>query len=131
MEALPKREIKHWGTVHEVEPMLLDSIHGDGKKWLQFQYIEYRPYYYVARVDSGVNLEDEEMAETINDWIIDEIFEEMTELMPNAQYDEWQDKGYTKETLYFPIPPLEMPCGYWCGETSEADERQIGQNTAI
>ena len=111
--------------------MLLDSIHGNGKRWLEFSYIEYRPYYYVARVDSSMNLEDEEMDEEIKGWLVDKIFEEMTDFMTEEQYDEWQGNGYTRETLHFPIPPLEMPCGYGCRETSETAERLNVQNKEI
>lgn len=114
MRKLPSRKENLWGKEHDVEPMLLDAIRGDGKQIVYFGYTEHRPYFYVVRIDSNDPTDGDPWYDEVHPWIINQIFEEMTEFMTEDLYDEWQENGFVVDHPHFPIPPLEIPCGsYW------------------
>jgi asparagine synthetase B (glutamine-hydrolysing) len=118
MKPLPERKSSLWGTEYDVIPYLIDAIHGDGKQWLWFGYLDDRPSYYVVRVDSSViaNNDNDQWADEVLEWIYEAIDEEMREFMTDEQHDEWQEKGYLEGDRQWPIPPLECPCGSEWGE---------------
>ena len=113
MIPLPERPVHLWGTEHQVIPYLIEAIHGNGQKWLWFGYMDDRPWFYVARVDSSVvaNNNNEKWSDEVLPWIEDQIEDEMMEFMTEEQCDQWREQGYLDGDRPWPIPPLEMPCG--------------------
>lgn len=54
------REVEFWGQKHTITPALVDKIHGDGLQVVWLSSINTRPFYYVLRIDSSIELDDDE-----------------------------------------------------------------------
>lgn len=126
MIPLPERPVSLWGTDHQVIPYLIEAIHGDGKQWLWFGYMEDRPWFYVVRVDSSVRSQNnnDKWCYEVLAWIYEQIEDEGTYFLTDEQHDEWRNKGYVEGDTLWPIPPLDMPRGSEWGEY-EPDENDL------
>lgn len=62
MKKLKAVQGEWWGREYSVNPYLLDYVHVDGKQCIWFENMDDRPNFYVVKIDSGVNL-DEDMDE--------------------------------------------------------------------
>lgn len=58
-------EVEHvcrfWGDDYNITPRLVDKILGDGKQLIQLEPLNTRPDYYVVRIDSRWNLDDDDV----------------------------------------------------------------------
>jgi hypothetical protein len=93
-ELLKPFRTEHWGTMHDIEPALLDKVYGDGKRLLQLFPINERPSYWVVRVDSKCHRDD-----ALYD-ILDDIYEQIDEQFGSPSED---DLGVGDERPYFPM----------------------------
>ena len=99
---LNKQTVTHWGKDYIITPVLLDKVFGDGKQTIELSPMNTRPDYYVARIDSSVDISDND--DTINyleleDGVIDNI---------QSVYGVGSGDGD-------PFPALDLDCGYgWC-----------------
>ena len=105
MTPLPTRKGRLWGTEYDVVPYLLDDQHGDGKQWIWFGYMDDRPNYYVARVDSAADMDTEGWYDDVLPWIEETIQYEAAEFMTDEQDDEWQATGCVTDRAW-PVPPM-------------------------
>lgn len=131
MIPLPERKAPLWGTEYDVIPYLVSSIHGDGKQWLWFRYMDDRPWFYVVRVDSSVRAknDNEQWRYDVLEWIENQIEDEGTTFLSDEQYDEWREKGYIEGDRPWPCPPLEAACGSdWGGYDPSAEDLATVKN---
>ena len=127
MKPLPVRKRCFWGEEYDIIPYLIDAIHGDGKQWMWFGYLEDRPSFYVARVDSSFDPGsgfDGDPSESIIGWLEDQILDEAMEFFSDEEYEEYSKKGYLDDGGNWPIPPLEMACGSQWGRY-KPDENEV------
>lgn len=119
MEKLQEEVGRLWGNDTKFHPYLLEYVHGDGLQLIWFQYMEDRPRHYVVRVDSKDDVDDvddEGLMDDVIGEVMDAIRDESTSHMSESQYDEFDNIGYfDKCDRNWPIPPLEVPCGYSWG----------------
>lgn len=92
------REISLWGEVYdkEFEPPVVSKIQGDGKQLIYFGTIDQRPRWWLLRIDSGINIEDDFDTETFfyepiedefgrqDEWVYEEDF-------PKSEFSEYYD----------------------------------------
>lgn len=126
MIPLPTRKGSLWGTEYDVVPYLIEAIHGDGKRWIWYEYLEDRPNFYVVRVDSSCNLGTDDVDNdddyAVVDWIDEQIRDEGMCFLSEEQYEEYSENGYIEDGADFPVPPLEMPCGSAWGKYTPDEE---------
>jgi hypothetical protein len=129
MTPLTTRKERLWGQEYDVAPYLLRAIHGDGKQWLHFGYLDDRPWYYVVRVDSSVvaNNDNNTWYEEVLEWIYEQLEEEGRELMTDEQDEEWGETGNI-ENREWPIPPITNNCGCeWGSYTPLPEDLEIAK----
>lgn len=125
MIPLPTRQCSLWGTPYDVTPYLLEFVHGDGKQWFWIGYMDDRPNFYVARVDSGVSLDGpEQWHKCVMPRLEDAILAEALNLASDADYEEYCETGFIADREW-PMPPLECPCGTNWGHYTPTTEDQI------
>lgn len=106
-EQTSPREISLWGTVCDeaFEPPLVEKIQGDGKQLIYFGTIDQRPRYWLLRIDSGIDLEEDFDEETLcyepieeefgtqDEWVSEDNFQwsEFTEYYDT--YEEYQEEN--------------------------------------
>lgn len=64
-QAIRRRKVCFWGTEYRIVPRLVDWIHGDGLKVIFLTPLATRPWYYIARVDSGLELDNRSYEEGV------------------------------------------------------------------
>lgn len=126
MTPLPEHKIHFWGEDHIVIPYLLDAIHGDGKKWIYFAYLDDRPWFYAVRIDSAIKLDNDNFYEEVLDWIHASVEDEAMEFMTDDQLDQWESED-DMEDRPWPIPPRN-PCGSeWDNYTPTKEDLEIAK----
>lgn len=92
------REISLWGSVCDkaFEPPLVSKIQGDGKQLIYFGTIDQRPRWWLLRIDSGIDIEDDFDTESLcyepiedefgrqDEWVSEEKF-------PESEFSEYYD----------------------------------------
>jgi hypothetical protein len=109
-----------WGEDHVITPALVEETHGDGMQLIHVTPIDTRPNYYVLRIDSGVDLENEIFSD--HDKEVYGTIKEMLLQMIEGEYDnidryEENEKGlyYDDETepFEYEFPILSWGGGMW------------------
>ena len=82
---IERRTCKYlWGKRHFVVPRLVDKIFGNGRTLLALYPINFRPYHFVVRIDSGWSISNwVDGPKTPSEWI-DEVYDATEE-----EYVEW------------------------------------------
>lgn len=55
-----KRKVSFWGADYEIEPVICSKIQGDGLQLVYVQSMDQRPNYWLLRIDSKANVEDDD-----------------------------------------------------------------------
>lgn len=80
-----KRTVSFWGEDHEIEPVICSDIQGDGLQLVYVQSMDQRPNYWLLRIDSKINVEDDDFdVETL----LEPLEEEFGREPENYCYDE-------------------------------------------
>ena len=100
-----RHKTRFWGSDYFVTPRLVDWIHGDGLQVIQLVALNSRPNYYLARIDSTVEL-DGNFCDVLLDDLIDAIEEQY-----GPDYEEWEaDNGRTYRR-HHPFPAASFDSG--------------------
>lgn len=117
---LKRQTIEMWGSTYEFTPALVTEIFGDGKQFIKFFPMNYRPLFYLIRVDSGWD-EDSSGENPIVDHT-DEIWE--------AIEDEFgvccEERGDCECDGYELFPTTSCTSGCVWATLSERDVKKLG-----
>lgn len=90
-----KRETTFWGQEYTIEPEIIENIHGDGLQCVYLTPIDTRPNYYVLRIDSSIDIEDD----FVNEIDICEMMLQMIE-EEHDNIDDYEEIHTGNETSY-------------------------------
>ena len=97
-----ERTVRFWGQEHQVTPLLLREVLGDGKRLMWFQPLAYRPNYYVIQVDSR-------WAEDAFYDHLEEVYDALAFWFGETNDDDEDDEGNPVEEKGWPM--LNTSCG--------------------
>lgn len=101
-----KRTVSFWGEDHEIEPVICSDIQGDGLQLVYVQSMDQRPNYWLLRIDSKINVEDDDFdVETL----LEPLEEEFGREPENYCYDE---KEFIKAKKDKKHPGHDCACDY-------------------
>ena len=115
------REIEFWGQKHTITPALVSELHGDGLQVVWLSSIDTRPFYWVLRIDSSVDIENDESLskeDQSNYGSIEELLVQMTEEeYGNIDRYKENDEGKYFDTYDDSVEPFEYdtPMMSWGG----------------
>lgn len=118
------RTVRFWGSDHEVTPVLVSEVHGDGLQIVYLEPLFTRPNYYILRIDSSVDLYDDESLPEVdkqNYGSVQELLLQMVEEEYDCldRYDEGKDGLYFDpyddeiEPFEYEFPMLDWGGGSW------------------
>lgn len=55
-----KRRVSFWGEDFEIEPVICSEVQGDGLQLVYVQSMDQRPTYWILRIDSETNVENDD-----------------------------------------------------------------------
>ena len=55
-----KRTVSFWGEDYDIEPVICSKVQGDGLQLVYVQSLDQRPNYWLLRIDSKINVEDDD-----------------------------------------------------------------------
>jgi hypothetical protein len=117
-QAIRRRKVHFWGTEYRIVPRLVDWIHGDGLKVISLTPLATRPWYYVARVDSRLELDNrsyEEGVELFCGDALNQLLESIEDEFYQAE-DEWTHDNGRTYMRHNDWPALNDSCGCSWGE---------------
>lgn len=117
-----KRKVRWWGEEHEIEPVICETIIGDGLQLVYLSTIDQRPNYWLIRIDSKTIIDDGEFDfETIltpleedfgrvpdEGWLEESEFKELKEKGELEDFENVED--YQSDCKY---PALSWAGGSW------------------
>jgi hypothetical protein len=111
---MKSRIVEFWGRRHRITPRLVDKIFGDGKQIIYLTPLNTRPNYYIACIDSRVDMDADSF---LND-VLPEIQEEVEEEFGPS-------RGPRGRMVPFPAP--DWDCGYaWgCAKEDGVEARKL------
>lgn len=118
------REIEFWTVKHLIAPALVDEINGDGLQIVWLSSIDCRPFYWIIRIDSSINIHDNESLseeDKHNYGSIEELLLQMIEEQYDniSRYQENSDGKYFDpydddvEPFEYDTPMLSWGGGSW------------------
>lgn len=116
---------KLWGQPHDIKPCLIEKIHGDGLQLVALTPIDTRPNYYVLRIDSSIDLDDDDTLNKEDREYYGSIMELLLQMVEEDHinidsYEENNEGKYfdsfdeTIEPFEYEFPMLSWGGGYWC-----------------
>lgn len=118
-EETSERETTFWGDKFTIKPVLVDTILGDGLQLAYLGTIDQRPHYWLIRIDSKTDMEDEDFDyETILEPI-----EECCGRVPEEGYIDEEEFNEIKNNIFMDCyesyedykEACEYPHVYWQG----------------
>lgn len=146
LDFLTREQILHlWGQPYTDKLYLVDGIHGDGQQLIWFETMNSRPFYYLIRVDSSLDVENGDDYDLLSDEdnsaygsfteMIMQMIEEEVGNIDN--YEEQIDGLYTNEQeraegfepFEYKFPMFSLGAGYSWGEMDiESTIREMNRN---
>lgn len=127
MTPLKRSKDEFWGQPCWVRPYLISKIFGDGKELIWFLYLDDRPDFYVARVNSGTLKAIEKQSDRWYDDIMPDIEEsiadEAMDFYREIHWKEYDRDGYVSATRDWPIPPYNGSGTSWGAYTGPLIQR--------
>ena len=100
---LPREKVSLWGSEYSIRPTLIEQKIGDGKVLLVYSPMDYRPHYFLLRVDT--TWDDQHPAD-----LIESIFQA---IQGEVDLDDWlRNRGY-------------QPGGDWEGSSWQESRREV------
>lgn len=128
-----RQDVTLWGQPHRVKPALAHAVLGDGRTLLGFQTLNYRPNYYLIRVDSRAAAADPDARrDDFVEEVIDALADEFSTI--EREYEHLREDGWTDAEIDSPkgwrltdFPVLSLDCGYcwWTEIEPAAPERGV------
>jgi hypothetical protein len=114
-----------WGSRLTFHPYLLDKVFGDGHQWVKFWPMNYRPLFYLVRVDQTWNLYDDLQDDGSFRYYTDDIVDAIeNELGSYGDLDE-EDEGPLDGFERWPIPVPQTFMGWCWGPIDQHELREL------
>lgn len=118
------QNVRFWGSDYVVTPALVSEIHGDGLQIVWLSSLFTRPNYYILRVDSSIDLNDDESLSEIDKQNYGAVYELLLQMIEEEydcldRYDEGKDGLYFDpyddevEPFEYEFPMLNWGGGSW------------------
>jgi len=102
---------KFWGDDYTITPRLVDRVFGDGKQLIQLEPLNTRPNYYIVRIDSSWNIDNDDDTDLFIDHL-DEIYNAIEEQFgAKCQHTDPDDCG-CDEDQGFPVLSADSGVGW-------------------
>lgn len=114
-----RHKVKFWGSPHMITPRLITEVFGDGKKLISIEPTDWRPNYYVVRVDSSwstSNWEHDDEKVEPREWL-DKVLDAIGDQFGDCYYDDWAANK--------PFPVLSSGSGVSWGEMGDDVAEEI------
>lgn len=99
-KATASRTVSFWGTDYTVTPALVDEVHGDGLQVVWLSSINTRPNYYLLRIDSSIQLSNDESLSEKDQYSYGTVMELLLHMV-SEQYGDLCRYDVNKEGKYF------------------------------
>jgi len=118
--ATKEHEASLWGQKSTIKPCLIEGIHGDGLQLVYLEPIDTRPNYYVLRIDSAIDVKNDESMSNEDQSEYGTVWEMLLRMIeeeyPNIDsFKENKDGTYTHCSDEDDVITGEFPCLSWSG----------------
>lgn len=104
-DELHRHKTRFWGRNCIITPRLVDWIHGDGLQVIYFMPLNTRPNYYVVRIDSKIDLENDSLLD-----LLDDLYVAIGDQFGRS-YEEWEHENGRTYTRHNYWPALSADSG--------------------
>lgn len=118
------QNVRFWGSDYTVTPALVTEVHGDGSQIVYLEPLFTRPNYYILRIDSSIDLRDDESLSEADKQNYGAVYELLLQMIEEEydsldRYDEGEDGLYFDpyddevEPFEYEFPMLNWGGGSW------------------